>query len=235
MDNVAKAFAQKIVSELEKIAHLLSVGPPRENDGQRDAPTDQSDPTPPETPRKIPVIPPAPPGQSKTDNPGSEAAPWWRGAQIVGIFAAIAVAWINGCQWRDANRNFTLDERPWVRIDVFQNLADPQPAGKFTFNVGQPLNLGIYLRNSGKTPAINVTSYLIAQIAGIDDVMAFPNNPNGTPPLNGRPVVGEEKRLGKRLFTGIIFPDQFFPVGMDLFALGDDGKPIVRPLSVSAL
>jgi hypothetical protein len=97
----------------------------------------------------------------------------------VGIFAAVVVAITNSCQWRDANRNFRLDQRAWVHTYI----DSKAPELRVPVAVGVPIVIPVVLTNSGKTPAFGVHGSVIVSLLRAGDVPEFIYSP-GHPRMN---------------------------------------------------
>jgi hypothetical protein len=216
MDNAARAFAQKIISELEKITHQLSIGPPREERERPINPSNQSNPEAPETPWHVPVISPRPKAKAKANNTDANSFPRWRIVELLGVFGVLVAAGANACLWRDANRNFRADQRPWIRIEFAPNKppSDSDPGNSYTVSrveTGKLISVDVRIRNSGKTPAVAIEGHFFIQLASLDGMMGFEegSDVSGITHTNGP---GTEETTGaSRITTGIIFPDQFTP------------------------
>jgi hypothetical protein len=94
--------------------------------------------------------------------------PWKRGifagAGMAGIFYAI----ITYGQWSDANNNFRVDQRAWLRIQPeTEHLPGRDPAIEenfFTPLVGRPLTIPLRVANIGKTSAMDIEVSMIVEI-----------------------------------------------------------------------
>jgi hypothetical protein len=159
MDNATKAFAQKIISEIEKINHTLRDAPwkQHENTVSGTTQTPQKDKT-----ESIRADAPkefgqAPVNANNSNQQRTQTVPWWeRGLKTLGIVAGITYAAIAYFQWKDARENFRVDQRAWVspRID--------KAALKST--EGEPLTVPVVFMNSGKTPAKTISGSLVLSL-----------------------------------------------------------------------
>lgn len=91
---------------------------------------------------------------------------WWKSRlEIVAVFAAIALAALTYCQWRDAHENFRIDERAWV--SPFQPCIEKPHARAVLADEGcaedpdkGPAIFKVLYKNNGKTYATNVSSWI---------------------------------------------------------------------------
>jgi hypothetical protein len=155
MDNTAKDFAHKIVSELKRISgfvELLITNAPREHDKEAvryQYNTQQNDDSTGRERSTIAELGPAPQHPNNSQRKWYKSLPWKKWLKTVGVIAGIGYAIVTYCQWRDAGNNFRIDQRAWIGATSI----GPIPA------VGKPLTVTIMFRNTGKTPAIKVSPY----------------------------------------------------------------------------
>ena len=203
MDNAAKDFAHKILLQLDKIVHLLSISPPRESNATSDGQQGETGEEFIQTVRHPGLTVPSPRNRANPKTAGDYKWPRWRIVEGIGITAAVIVAVANSCQWRDANRNFRVDQRPWIKVELIPS----EPEGHqtdVTVATGSLLVIPIRVKNIGKTPANEVTGTFAIQIAGKDDDLFLP------PDMNDPPYVAHPTHLigFTHIETGTIFPDQ---------------------------
>jgi hypothetical protein len=99
----------------------------------------------------------------RTDNRRNDRPQWWirmwvwepwkRGLSVAAGLATVGYAVITWHQWRDLRHNFQVDQRPWIDITDFR------PMDKWYWNATAGtfiVNMSFTLRNTGKTPAIDV-------------------------------------------------------------------------------
>jgi len=97
------------------------------------------------------------------------------GVLFTGIAAggALVYALIVYNQWRDANHNFMVDERPWLQI----------PVRRLTLKAGSPIEAIGEFNNSGKTPAIQVQAdYSLKTSPTLIDIATYINSPSRPAP-----------------------------------------------------
>jgi hypothetical protein len=199
----------------ERVGHLERLNAPRQKDphpiGPSDNPEQHGEAAPGET---------ALPNRSANNRTNStqerqdDGRPWWirmwvwrpwkRILTVVVGIAGIAYAVTTYRQWNDANRNFRIDQRPWIRIELAPSESTGQQVN-VTTTVGSPLIIPVRIKNVGKTPAENITGTFAIQIAGKSDELFLP------PDMNNPPHVEHPThRVGlTHVDTGSIFPDQF--------------------------
>jgi hypothetical protein len=146
MDNIAKDFAQKILSELVRIRHRLSDVPTTRIERslrQRSVPA----PTCEHPPPPVCITP-------NLSDPNQSQRPWYKTVdgwktvlELVGIPFAIAYAIITFFQWRDLRHNFKVEQRAWIGYNTMAIT---------NLKAGEPLRCDIKLLNSGKTFALEV-------------------------------------------------------------------------------
>ncbi len=88
---------------------------------------------------------------------------------IAAFIAAAFYACISYRQWSDSNRNFRIDQRPWLIIETtLIESTDPKNANGTvtkTFESGQPVTIPVRIRNAGKLPAFGIEGGVLIQIA----------------------------------------------------------------------
>jgi hypothetical protein len=167
MDNTAKGFAQKIISQLEHILSALEIDRPRKNNpppvGDVGQPQ-QKNKTTDGIVTSLPKVDPAPPHSDAPDNKWNKTLKGWKPTlECFGIIFAIAYAFITYCQWRDANRNFRLDERAWVAPihacfePAITTSLNTDGCGKEN-SEDTRMQFKVIYKNSGKTFALNSDS-----------------------------------------------------------------------------
>ena len=167
MDNAARIWRDRC-AHASKIGHLLSIGPPRDKREATIGPSNYSEEEPPQTPRHVPVIAPTPKKKTQTTESDSGHFPWWRLVEGLGVAGVVIAAGANVLLWHDANRNFMVDERPWIRIEFAPNkLIEGDPGNPHTvsnFETGKPISVDIRMRNGGKTPATAVEGHFFIRL-----------------------------------------------------------------------
>lgn len=93
------------------------------------------------------------------DHPSNEVAhsaqtagsvPWWKPlAEWLGVAAVIFYAVITFLMWRDAHRNFRIDEQAWIKVSA-------DTLKRELIKEGVPLSADVTLTNTGKTFARNI-------------------------------------------------------------------------------
>ncbi len=111
---------------------------------QKKSPDNENNPTP-----SVTLVESTPNDAQNSKTGADKSNPWLTGLQVVGIFAGVVVAIASVAQWCQLGQNFRIDQRAWVGV----------PDGRVTqFEAGKPVNVELYVVNSGKTPAIGVHS-----------------------------------------------------------------------------
>jgi len=180
MDNSPKGLRRSITA-LETEFHKLLRDAPWKHGKQPQSPQSQTQEKSDRCPGEIAVIPPSPQDTGSTTGAKKNSIPWWRIVEGIGILAAGVVAVVNGLQWRDANRNFRIDQRPWIRIETaLINSTDPVDATNGmvikTFKVGAPITIPIRIHNAGKLPALGTEAAVLIQIADTEGrALVLPN------------------------------------------------------------
>ena len=131
--------------------------------------------------------------------------PWKRGLSIVVGVAAIGYAIVTYYQWHEANRNFRIDQRPWLKIELAPDSESSNTKVSTTMTVGSNLVIPVRLKNIGKTIATDVRSSFAIQIAGPADKLFLPPDMTNPPRLD-RPTHWAGITSAE---SGAIFPDQF--------------------------
>src|SRR5207253_7074434 len=93
--------------------------------------------------------------------------------EIVAIPFAIGYAFVTYFQWRDANRNFRIDQRPWIKVELIPSESTGQQV-TITTTVGSFLTIPVRIKNIGKTPAESITGTFAIQIAGKEADLVLP-------------------------------------------------------------
>ena len=133
------------------------------------------------------------------------------------------------------------DQRPWLRVEfvpIAEAGNDPtKPEAATRITPGQPINVPIRIRNTGKTPAETMTADFVIQLVGINDSMVFPREKGlvkrlRTPPKSTMPPTSQPKILGCHIETGIIFPDSFTETSIVRTGMENGNKTLI-PLSLS--
>lgn len=160
-EKAIKAFAQRLAT-LEQAVHALQ-----------------------ETPKQtLPADSSAACGDNSSQTPSSSRAPWWRRiwvwkpwkrglGTIVGV-AAVAYSLITYGQWVDARKNFTLDERAWLKINVLTPISDANT----TIKDFKDLRCPFEIVNVGKTAALHVSLVTSAEIVHRHDTpsLGYPDH-----------------------------------------------------------
>jgi hypothetical protein len=122
---------------------------------------------------------------------------------FVGL-AGIGYAIVTYYLWSDANRNFRVEQRPWLKIEL---APDTESNNKVTttMTVGHNLVIPIRLKNIGKTIAEDVRSAFAIQIASPADKLFLP------PDMTDPPHVDKPTHWAgiTTADSGAIFPEQF--------------------------
>jgi hypothetical protein len=151
---------------------------------------------------------------NKTDKRRGNSDPWWIRISVwkpwkrfltVAVGAAgVAYAIVTYHQWNDANRNFRVDQRPWVKVELVPSKSSEQQA-TVTATAGSPMTVPVRVKNIGKTPANSLIGTFAIQIAGPQDELFLPADMNNPPH-----VEHPKHKVGlTHIETGTIFPDQF--------------------------
>jgi len=132
-----------------------ATGPQNETDQNRDV-----------TPGPSEVVPEIPPTSAYTNSPsGKERQPRW--LKVLEVIVALAIpvyAIFSGLQWYIMQSSMKLDQRAWLGTTVVQG----------TLDAGKPVLVSVGLKNTGKTPAKNVTNTMWHQTIKKNDPFVFP-------------------------------------------------------------
>jgi hypothetical protein len=148
MDNTAKGFAQKIVSELEKIYHVL-LNTPRQQDIAPAIPENASHEN--NSPGPLPASSAQTKGHISQSNRSwyMTLKRWKTIVEMSAIPFAIGYAVVTWVQWRDLRRNFTVDERAWLYVS--RSVLEKEPSDD-----NRHIRIQAFVIDSGKTPALAV-------------------------------------------------------------------------------
>jgi hypothetical protein len=220
MDNTAKDFAQKIISELEKIYHVL-LNTPRQ---QQIAPVDPestlrgSNP-----PAQLPASFAQTIGHTNQSKRSwyKTAKRWKTIVEMIAIPFAIGYAVVTYRQWRDLHHNFEVDERAWLYVS--RSVLPKEPSEE-----DRHIQINAFVANSGKTPAVAVGLKSGIFLFDHDPPMAdwkqiqlepqgvlFPGQTNGSfvreTQLYGAPDVAIYKAKKARIYlrTCLVYTDAF--------------------------
>lgn len=194
MDNKAladfvKLEVSKVISAIDKLS--LKITQIRKHDETGVAPKQATDKTYDTAKVAVPIVSPAPTNSAKTGDGTENRGPRrtlrrkiWRQAkriffkkdrlERIGLIAGITYAAVTFAMWLDANRNFRIDQRPWLRFETRlapDDAGDQMlPGGDFfkKFEPGQPLTIPIRVLNGGKLPALYIEGGILVQVADKD-------------------------------------------------------------------
>ncbi|WP_260738190.1 hypothetical protein [Tunturiibacter lichenicola] len=125
---------------------------------------------------------------------------WKPRIETLAYLFAMAYAVITFFQWKDANRNFRIDERGWQRFQVIPTEVTPATGEVYAidFTAGRPIQIPMTITNTGKTPVFDIKTDIYVEVVDRDK----------GPRLSG---VGDPNGLlGMEATTGINFPAQVF-------------------------
>jgi hypothetical protein len=161
MEKTAQGFAQKIVSQLNDILSALKglttdrpsanseSTPAHANHIERKDDSAQKQTTP------IPHVSRTPSAANESNKKWS--LDWWKSRiEFVAFLFAIGYACVTYCQWRDANRNFTIEQRAFVYLKEILIVGDGSLPS--TQVPDKPARVVIDVENSGATFARDVTA-----------------------------------------------------------------------------
>jgi hypothetical protein len=119
------------------------------------------------------------------------------------------------------SKQMRQDQRPWLRVEfpptpgASQDQGEPRTVTNLT--TGQPIEIPVRIRNTGKTPAETVMAFFMIEIVGIDDPMDFLPEPGldqrifaPTSPFHIQAKHTQIVRASATgIETGVIFPDSW--------------------------
>ena len=238
MSNKERLDAHEIrIQRLEKLSHNLT-GTPRQDDRSSISPEQAANHERDSTRGEKSFtahIEPTPQKQSETDKPWYKTFQGWKlRLEILAIAAGIWYAWVTYNQWHDSNRNFRIDQRPWIKVELVPSDPGGSQQVSVSATVGNLLTIPVRVKNIGKTPAESITATFALQIAGKDDALFLP------PDMNNPPHVEHPThKIGlTHVNTGTIFPDQFhdWPISkVDNSKIGDSQPVPVTQAEVDLL
>ncbi len=135
------------------------------------------------------------------------------------------------------------DQRPWLRVEFVPTPwvgNDPiKPQATISLTTGQPIIVPIRIRNTGKTPALDITAYFLIQLATIDGDLPFLPEPgverrvHKNRPKSLRPLKPATRATAtvRRIGTGAIFPESFTEASLNRATL-ENGKELPLPLTL---
>jgi hypothetical protein len=189
MDNTAKGFAQKIISQLEHILRALESGEPRKNNPQPTSDQNQSSEKNNPASRQValPVdIEPFPALPQRTKGKWYQSPQWWKTMlEIIAIPFAIGYAIVTFFQWRDSHNSFITDERAWIELrlkdEVFKSPEElgTRPLTLEAIDIGKTPAIGLKVLTNGeiiprdKAPSLTYGDGSTINVTGV----VYPNSP----------------------------------------------------------
>jgi hypothetical protein len=153
---------------------------------------------------------------------------WWKDRlEVVAIVFGVFYAIVTFLMWHDSHKNFALDQRAWLGIynektQISQSKNNDLPGIK---------HISFWVRNSGRTPALNIDGFVIVTTAAYDQpvpnyetLMAAHGWTEKTQGITyHHPKPGEPYVLGQNIVIGdIVAPGSEGPFDIDFNAIKDN-------------